>query len=161
MNNNLVNGYAGMYNNGYNSSNMYGNMYYDYMYPTTGGYNRTAYAYQQIPQQQNNYSSQRNVLYGRFVNSIEEITPNEVPMDGSISIFPRNDYAEIYVKTWDTNGTIKTFTFVPQQTIEEKELNINDIVLERLDNIEKLLSKKTTSLKKDTLKREVIVDDEQ
>lgn len=158
--NNLINGYNGMYNNGYNSSNMYGNMYYDSMYPTTGGYNRTAYAYQQIPQQQNNYSSQRNVLYGRFVNNIDEITPNEVPMDGSISIFPRNDYAEIYVKTWDTNGTIKTFTFVPQQAVEEKEVNINDVLLEKLDNIEKLLSKKAPNYKKESLKREVVEDEQ-
>lgn len=35
-------------------------------------------------------------------------------MDGSVSLFPQNDYSAIYAKTWTKDGTIATVKYVPE-----------------------------------------------
>lgn len=85
-----------------------------------------------------------NMIYGRSVNSADEITPQEVPMDGSVSLFPQQDYSCIYAKTWTKDGTIATVKFVPEQPqaapqkspIEERL----DRIDQRFDRLEKMLS---------------------
>lgn len=52
-------------------------------------------------------------ISGRVVQAVETINPNEVPMDGSVAFFPKQDMSEIYVKGWNTDGTIRTLTFKP------------------------------------------------
>lgn len=53
-------------------------------------------------------------LAGRVVQNEQEITPQEVAMDGSISLFPLGDYSCIIAKQWNSDGTIKTLRFVPE-----------------------------------------------
>lgn len=74
---------------------------------------------------------------GRLVANSDEITPQEVPMDGSVSLFPQNDFACIYAKTWTKEGTIATMRFVPEQpqgAVEQKSP-----LEERLDRIDQQL----------------------
>ena len=71
--------------------------------------NQTPNPYQN--QQLNRFQS----IPGRLVNNLDEITPQEVPMDGSVSLFPQNDYSAIYAKTWTKDGTIATVKFIPEQ----------------------------------------------
>lgn len=109
--------------------------------PQTGGYmagNQTPNLYQN---QLNRFQS----IPGRLVNNLDEITPQEVPMDGSVSLFPQNDYSAIYAKTWTKDGTIATVKFVPEQPasavpqkspIEERL----DRIDQRFDRLEKMLS---------------------
>lgn len=52
-------------------------------------------------------------ISGRVVQAVETINPNEVPMDGSVAFFPKQDLTEIYAKSWNTDGTIRTLTFKP------------------------------------------------
>lgn len=52
-------------------------------------------------------------ISGRVVQAVETINPNEVPMDGSVAFFPKQDLTEIYAKSWNTDGTIHTLTFKP------------------------------------------------
>ena len=49
----------------------------------------------------------------RIVQAVETINPNEVPMDGSVAFFPKQDLTEIYAKSWNADGTIRTLTFKP------------------------------------------------
>lgn len=86
-----------------------------------------------------------SMLPGRQVANADEITPQEVPMDGSVSLFPKNDYSAIYAKTWTKDGTIATVKFVPEQPasavpqkspIEERL----DRIDQRFDHLEKMLS---------------------
>lgn len=80
------------------------------------------------------------MIPGRMINSSEEIMPNEVPMDGSVGLFYKNDLSCIYSKSWNSDGTIRTIKFVPYE--EEAKANTNEeetlsIVLSKLDAIEK------------------------
>lgn len=75
-------------------------------------------------------------LAGRMVNSSEEITPNEVPMDGSVSLFPKSDFSCIYAKAWNQDGTIKTVCYVPQ-VIDDKP-KIADAQTEMLEYLKRI-----------------------
>ena len=78
--------------------------------------------YQQIQQQrfqpQEQYQAMQNQqaigLNGRIVQVVENINANEVPMDGSMAFFPKQDVSKIYVKGWNADGTIKTIVYKPQ-----------------------------------------------
>lgn len=64
---------------------------------------------------------------GRVVQSVEMITANDVPMDGSAAFFPMQDMSAILAKSWNADGTIKTVIFkpinetAPQNEIQNKE----------------------------------------
>lgn len=87
---------------------------------------------------------------GRMVASAEEITPNEVPMDGSLALFPLQDGSGILASSWNRNGTISTVLYAPIQTQEEKEtpsVTLAD-VMNQLDDIRSLLEKPKKTTKK-------------
>lgn len=86
------------------------------------------------------------MIPGRFVANADEITPQEVPMDGSVSLFPQNDYSCIYAKTWTKEGTIATMKFVPEQPQNAEQqkspLEIRlDSIDQRLEALDKKLNK--------------------
>jgi len=140
-----------------------------YSYPT--GYNQRGYniapynTYQ--PNIQNTYTSfptqttnpfvtqQSNSFVGRVVNNENEITPSEVPMDGTLGIFPKADGSSIFVKTWGKMGEIKTIEYIPAVTetnTSQEEVAINDTFFEtiqrldnRLDRIEKKLNSRKSN----------------
>ena len=65
------------------------------------------------PQIQQPMPQQVAGINGRIVQAVENINANEVPMDGSMAFFPKQDMSEIYVKGWNADGTIRTLTFKP------------------------------------------------
>lgn len=86
------------------------------------------------------------IIYGRIVNDPNEITANEIPMDGSVSLFPTSDYSKIYAKAWNGNGLITTKTFVLEEPITTQNTapeadSFQTEMRARLDNIEKMLSR--------------------
>lgn len=54
-------------------------------------------------------------IVGRWVNSFDEIKPQDVPMDGSISLFPQSDNTCIYAMMWSNDGKIVPYRFVPEK----------------------------------------------
>lgn len=87
-------------------------------------------------------------ITGRYVNNPNEIVAQEVPMDGSVGIFPQMDFSCIYAKAWNSDGTIQTVKFVPEPNTEmivpadNSAADILDNINKRLGKIEKLLYKK-------------------
>ena len=77
-------------------------------------------------------------INGRMVQAVETINPNEVPMDGSVAFFPKQDLTEIYAKSWNTDGTIRTLTFKP--VLNDK----TDILSGDTEKLEFDLSEKAT-----------------
>lgn len=61
----------------------------------------------QAPQQQ------ARGLNGMVVQSVDNVTADCVPMDGSAAFFPKQDLSEIYVKSWNSDGTIRTIVYRP------------------------------------------------
>lgn len=101
----------------------------------------------QLPYANNSQPNQTHslLLSGRTVNTVDEIKPNEVPMDGSISLFPLSDYSCIYAKQWGTDGLINTVKYIPDLNQAPKDSpaeDFNALILERLDSIEKKLNYK-------------------
>ena len=91
-----------------------------------GGYTQPYYSPYQTQQrfQQSDQMAQPQVpvmqqpiqargLNGMIVPSVDKVTADCVPMDGSAAFFPKQDLSEIYVKNWCADGTIRTLTFKP------------------------------------------------
>lgn len=86
-----------------------------------------------------------STLPGRQISSIDEIMPNDVPMDGSVSFFPVRDGSCVYAKFWNRQGTIDTIKFVPAvatsaENIENTQPDFAQEIIRRLDKIEKSLN---------------------
>lgn len=80
---------------------------------------------------------------GRMVYSPDEIVAQEVPMDGSVSLFPMHDWSCVYGKWWTSNGQIQTVKFVleqPKKEIEQSAGSLSDISA-RLEKVERYLFK--------------------
>lgn len=85
---------------------------YNYRYTPTypNPYNVTPLPYiQPEPTQQTAQPGLRGVL----VQAENQITADNVPMDGSVAFFPMQDMSVIYAKKWNADGTIQTMTFKP------------------------------------------------
>lgn len=94
-----------------------------------------------------------SMLPGRQVANADEITPQEVPMDGSVSLFPQNDYSCIYAKTWTKEGTIATMKFIPEQPqnaeSQKSPLEMRlDSIDQRLEALDKKLNRPRNYQKK-------------
>ena len=82
----------------------------------------------------------RTSISGHMISNPNEITPQEVPMDGSISLFPMQDGSAVYGKSWDSSGQIKTVRYVPDtQSDISQSTDPFDALNARLDSIENLI----------------------
>ena len=132
----------------------------------------------QVPQNQQFPMNQQpvvNPLNGRMVNSIEEITANDVPMNVPYSIFPKNDLSQIYIKSWNANGTIQTIAYAPIQpenaeqgaNIPQTDFNVlnEDVralrqeILERFDRLESSMTNSKTKASGSRTKKEALTDE--
>ena len=95
---------------------------------------------QQQPMQMNQQPMPQQIagINGRIVQAVENINANEVPMDGSVAFFPKQDLTEIYAKSWNADGTIRTLTFKP--VLNDK----TDILSGNTEKLEFDLSEKAT-----------------
>lgn len=104
-------------------------------------------------------------INGRIVQEVDNINANEVPMDGSMAFFPKQDLSEIYVKGWNADGTIRTTVFKPVSNSNgintsnigsESKISLSEEVTEgimkRFDEIETKLCSLESSLTKSTTK---------
>ena len=129
------------FNNHYNPVNPYlGN-------PGGGYTNNISGTVQQTPGYSGFNNFQRPsipaMIPGRPVANADEITPQEVPMDGSVSLFPQQDYSCIYAKTWTKEGTIATMKFVPEQPqAQEQQKSPLEIRLDSIDQQLEALNKR-------------------
>ena len=96
---------------------------------------------QYIPQTQS-YApmSQQPQLNGKMVDSVEVVKATEVPI-GGYGIFPKADLSEIYIKSWNNNGTTSVITFVPSQPEPQVEVQQDNTIIEILNKINSLEQK--------------------
>lgn len=118
-------------------------------YPTNPGfqYGQTQQPYVPAPTYQPQWSNQSQTMnqprqqgiLGHMVSNPNEITPQEIPMDGSISLFPMQDGSAVIGKFWDNNGQIKTIRFVPENVEQPQQQDPFAVLNERLDTLESLI----------------------
>ncbi len=86
--------------------------YPQYYNPLAQAQNRAIDYQQNIP---NNYQQNQIVqgINGKIIAEMSQITANDVPMDGSVAFFPKQDLSEVYAKSWNADGTIRTVTYKP------------------------------------------------
>lgn len=85
-------------------------------------------------------------IFGHIVNNESEIKPNEVPMDGSIALFPLSDFTSIIAKQWSQDGTIKTLKFILDVVKESKDSS-NDSHATTTDDLAYLIDSGFTEIK--------------
>ena len=132
----------GSVTNGYNQNqfpmmNGYGQQLYPQPQPMQNQpWNQPQMVQQSFPQM----PQQPVGLVGRIVQNPNDIRPNEVAMDGSITYFPMSDQSCILAKRWKSDGTIETFRFVPEEvaSVDCKDEGIKD----QLDRIEHMLKQR-------------------
>lgn len=94
-------------------NNGYVPQYGTYQYNPMANMQRFQSQEQIQPQIQQSMPQQIAGINGRIVQAVENINANEVPMDGSMAFFPKQDMSEIYVKGWNADGTINTIVYKP------------------------------------------------
>lgn len=74
-----------------------------------------------------------------------EIAPNDVPMDGTVSLFPTENYSCIFAKHWNKDGKITTTKFVPVPMDEDytPTPGFEDEMRSRMDELKQLLQQNT------------------
>lgn len=129
----------------------YGNYYQNPMEPSPyqrGPSNMPApnenYSYQSESRLRPRMQERQNPpLNGRLVKSPDDILPKEIPMDGSVSLFPKDDYSYILAKAWNSSGTIDTIKFVPELPTKEapKTEDRMQLILDKLTKLEETMAK--------------------
>lgn len=105
------------------------NYYNNYPYNYSFGVNpylqqQPSYSYQQASAAPNS----TNILNGKIVDSEDMVKATEVPI-GGFGIFPKADLSEIYIKSWNNNGTTNLITFKPYiPPAAEQNNNSNSLV---------------------------------
>ena len=109
-----------------NNSNYLGNYPYNY----ANQYVPQPQPQQFISQPMAPQTQQPQSLNGKIVDSEDVVKATEVPI-GGYGIFPKADLSEIYIKSWNNNGTTSIITFKPiiqevkePQTVEDNSLKI-------------------------------------
>lgn len=82
-------------------------------------------------------------LHGRIISNPEEIKLNEIPMDGTASLFPMNDDSCIYAKAWGQDGKIQTYRYIREdaEPVDKGPSEFSQ-VMTRLDKIEQMLGQR-------------------
>lgn len=135
-------------------SNGYGNYmnpggYNQYQNPN--GYYQQPMQYQQ-PQPQQTFAppqpqAQPSYIEGKVVESIDILRVTEVPMGKALTC-PKADFSEVYVKSWNPNGTTKIVTYRPVDENAEaptEDVKMQDI-LDRLTQLDVKIDKVTQEL---------------
>ena len=133
-------------------------------------YNPMQNVQQRLPQeqmqpQQVQQPAPMSGMVGKMVGRIEDIAPQDVPMTGAPAFFPKQDLSEIYVKSWNGNGTLDTVVFKPVSMTDginpmdggkKLEIGLSDDVtgafMKRFDELESKISSIESSLTKNTAK---------
>lgn len=112
--------------------------------------------------QQPDIQQMQSGICGKVVQSQDMIVANDVPMNGSVAFFPKQDLSEIYAKQWGADGKISTMVFKPIQNDNPNKLSkdteklkiglsdeVTEVFMKRFDELEKriddLVPKKTVA----------------
>lgn len=135
----------------YYQNNLYPN------YPYVSAYPSNQYSPNGIGVNFNTNLTNSISLLSKIVDGEDVVKATEIPM-GGFGVFPKADLNEIYIKTWNNNGTTQILKYQPIAADNAEESNINEttIILEKINNIEAKLNELAgTTLPQPQVKKEV------
>ena len=120
------------------------NLYQNYMQQYSGNYMMPQPAMPMM--NQNNIPSQQgqpqtSTLNGKLVDSLDVAKATEVPI-GGYGVFPKADLSEIYIKSWNSNGTTSIITFKPIAPEEnptsatQQENSMSNVLIQKITELE-------------------------
>lgn len=120
------------------------NLYQNYMQQYSGNYMMSQppipmMSQNNIPSQQG--QPQASTLNGKLVDSLDVAKATEVPI-GGYGIFPKADLSEIYIKSWNSNGTTSIITFKPIAPEEnptsatQQEKSMSNVLIQKITELE-------------------------
>lgn len=86
-------------------------------------------------------------LAGKIISSMQDIKPNEIPTDGSPSLFPASDFSCIFVKAWGQDGNIQTVKYVPENQNQQQSQQSSrefGLIMEKLNGLEEFIQNNLT-----------------
>ena len=105
-------------------------------------------------------------LQGKVVDSVDMVRVNEVPF-GGFGVFPKGDLSEIYVKSWNNNGTTSVITFRPvnpEPQLAEIENTVMNVLVQKIDvlngKLDAILAPRNATEQKTTQQKKVEVKNE-
>jgi len=110
-------------------------------YFNQGYMNTYPYNYVQTPQPQQFISQpmapqgQLPQLNGKIVDSVDMVKVAEVPASCGYGVFPKADLSEIFIKSWNGNGTTSITTFKPTEPSPQETTEISQLI-ERFNILE-------------------------
>lgn len=93
---------------------------------------------------------------GYMVRDLSDIKPRDVPMDGSVSWFPQEDFTCIWARMWNKDGQLMTFKFVeevpnvPAQNQVNQPDEFQATLMSRLDALQASIETIMSSMEKPT-----------
>lgn len=125
--------------------NYYNPNYYTGGYPYGNQYplpNQQLQPSFQVSQPINNQNQAPQGLNGKIVDSEDVVKATEVPI-GGYGIFPKADLSEIYIKSWNNNGTTSVITFRPimpePAAVQKDNGELTNLVLQKIETLENKL----------------------
>lgn len=116
--------------------------------------------YSPIYQQPQYQQQTQSILNGKVVDSIEVCKVQEIPF-GSFGVYPKGDLSEIYLKSWNGDGTTKVIVYKPEVIQETEKQDVYMIALNEIkksiDNLENKLKPTTPPVSRK--KKEDVVDE--
>lgn len=122
--------------------------------PNFQNWQQPYYPQRQIPQQ----PVQQFGFSGRYINDINEVRLDEVPMNGQPCFFPTRDASAVYLKVWNQNGQLLTVRYILDQEQPGSEPNATtdsmDDVYTRLTRLEEALATTKSRKRKDVMSQD-------
>lgn len=116
-------------------------------------------------------------VVGHWVDTFDDIAPEDVPMNGSMVFFPQSDFSCVYGMSWTDNGQIIPVRYLPERNepqappLAQQSPNVGDLskgfemfashVVDKLDAFEKRLDDiYTVSQSRQTRSRKIDKEDD-
>lgn len=104
------------------------------------------------PQNNGMFMPQQNylpVLNGKIVESEEIVRATEIPFNG-FGVFPQADLKNVYLKTWNADGTTKIITYIPIIEEAPKDDLLSEIkkLSKKIDELKPSITPTSTPMKK-------------
>lgn len=118
------------------------------------------YQYGQLNQMQPQSLMPASYLNGKMVDSVDVVKAMDVPI-GGYGIYPKADLSEIYIKSWNQNGTtsIITYKIKEEEQGNTQESSAEEKIIARIDALERTIASLVTPQPMPAKKEEININD--